>query len=200
MRSLPILVASLLVTALAVAASPAQAAGCERVNLETNPYLPGEEYGELHVCDEDNNGQPDTVRLETEEVYSDSEVSVVQDRRTYPGGQDEDLRATALVSLGTPLSPAVSTETSAENDGDDDSFDRINHQGGAYLAGPVDRYTFYFVGLWDLDQDGSPDAWGLLLCATDTGCDAPSLSDLPDPNTNQLPDPVVFVPGVGYVP
>lgn len=200
MRSLPILVASLLVTALALAASPAHATSCERINLETNPYLPGDEYGELHVCDEDNNGQPDTVRLETEPVYSDSEVSVVQDRRTFQGGQDEDLRAEALVSLGTPLAPAVFTETSAENDGDDDSMDRISHQGGVFLAGPVDRYTSYFVGLWDLDSDGTPDAWGLLACASDLGCEAPSLDDLPDPNPNQLPDPVVKVPIIGYVP
>lgn len=170
---------------------------CESVALSPPAGPPVGDLGSAWLCDTSGDGAPDTLKVDTFTVPSSTEASVTRSNGAPSDRPHEQVRVELLASAGGPLDPMVSSETGADDDGDDEQLNRVYNQGTVHLDGPADESLSYFVGLWDFTGDGVPETWGFLFCAAD-GCRAPSPSDLLE--VVSQPEPRVYVSPVGWVP
>lgn len=191
----------LVILGLVVGTPSATAASsdCERYRTTAVPLLhPSLDVGYAERCDEDGDGTTDTVAFQTEHVSNNGYVSLTHEEKQRSSHQDAETTLEARLTPDTPVKTITYQRVEAQDDGNDGQIDRIDGEGILHTgAGSAS----YLATLFDDDANHVPDAYGLLVCSSATGCEAPGPNTLPEvPDRIDLPDTVVYIPGVGYVP
>ncbi len=201
------LVAASLLAFTLLPAAPASAASCVNLLGEPTPVTPTPgSLAKIELCDTTHDGDWDTVNTQTYPVYSDAHVTVAQEDRPTPSGTHEHAYANTMLTLGIPTDPVVWANVQADDHHGHGDIDQVIAEGGLHVGGPTGYAMETFIGAWDVDGDGTPDAYGFIVCDTLLGCLAPSeplLMDVVDEIVNLVenpPDVVVFIPGVGWIP
>lgn len=202
MRGFGALLVAICVVAV-TAGAPTAAAGahsdCDTYRLSMIPIIhPAYDVGEVELCDEDRNGIHDTATFDTQHVPAEGIVSLTDETKQRTDHQDRAIDAHARVSPGAPMKPIVSSQASAQDEGNDGNLDRIGVEANAHNR--LTPSTQLMLVLLDENDDGIPDVVAPLVCAPGAGCVAgPDL--VPEvPERVDLPDTVVRLPFVGYVP
>lgn len=172
---------------------------CEDVHASSVPIIhPAVDVGVIELCDEDGDGTWDTASVHTRYVRTSGEVSVTDETRQRSDHQDRETQAEAHLTTSGPVRPVVYQSATLEDDGNDGQVDRVDQEGeaGTRLAG----VSYLLTGL-DQDGDSVVDGYGVTVCSTGVGCERPGIRDVPEiPDKVELPDTVVELPIVGYVP
>jgi hypothetical protein len=197
MRRLFILFLALgLIAGVPTAAADGLTSDCETFRAASIPILhPALNAGTVQLCDEDDDGAFDTVAFETRYVQTEGLVSVTDEDKQRRDGQDRDTRARTLIEPGVPGEAVLYQDVQASDDGNDAQFDRTEAEGGVntHLGGPS-----YFLSASDDNGNGVPQSYTVLVCPA-IACVGPS--DVPQiPGRIDLPDTIVDLPVVGYVP
>lgn len=171
---------------------------CEDFHASSVPLVhPAVDVAVVELCDVDGDGTWDTAEFDSR-VGASGEVSVTDRTRQRSDHQDRRTEAEAEVTTDGPVRPVVYQSASLHDEGNDGQVDRIDQEGEAAtrMAG-----AYYLVTGLDQDGDQVVDGYGLTLCAPGAGCERPGIRTLPEiPNRIDLPDTVVELPVVGYVP
>lgn len=201
MRWTPTLIAlGLLAVTVPLASNAAASHGTCLSLVGASPVGPPQDaVGTIRLCDDNGDGAPDTVKTETYPFYTKSHASVYQEDTVSSDGQDERVHGEVMVAAGGPLDPLVYQRATVLDRGDDETIDMVENEGVVDGAGEVDQRARYFLGAWDLDGDGLPNAWGFLVCAVDS-CAAPNPAALPLPGASDAPNIEFYVTGVGWIP
>lgn len=154
------------------------------------------DVAEVQLCDGDGDGVSDTAAFETDHVHNEGEVSATDERKQRSTHQDRVTESEVYLDPGTPTNTIVDQNVEARDDGNDGEFEEVRTAGEVYTgAGRVS----YIVVTEEEDGDPFPETIGFAVCPAVT-CVAPP-SELPEvPDRIDLPDTVVHVPFVGYVP
>lgn len=171
---------------------------CEDFHASSVPFVhPAVDVGFVELCDEDRDGTWDTAEFGTRAGLG-GEVSLTDRTRQRSDHQDRRIQAEAEVTTDGPARPVVYQSATLDDDGNDGQIDRIDQEGEAGVR-PAGAY--YLVTALDQDGDQVVDGYGLTLCATGAGCERPGIQTVPEvPDRIDLPDTVVELPIVGYVP
>lgn len=163
--------------------------------------------GEIKACDSDHDGAADTLTADTGPFFvlnqripggADAKISVVDEHKASPHGDRAETKSEVLISLAVPLHPAVHSEAKANDHDADGNTDHVSHTGAVFVRSPVGQSVQHFVGFWDLNDDGQLETVGFVVCTTGVGCQAPGLDSIPGPP--DVPEPVFYIDGVGWVP
>lgn len=201
---------ALLVAVAMVAAVPSAAgqslvpdrsldADCQDFYASSIPLLhPNLDVGTVEVCDEDRDGVFDTVSFHTKHAPSHGGVSVTDETKQRSDHQDRQTEAEVQFTAGLPVKPIVYQSVTVEDEGNDGQVDDVEHAGTAFTRLAAASYV---LELLDDDQDRVPDGYGLTLCSTGIGCSAPGPRLVPQPPERiDLPDTVVHIDPIGYIP
>lgn len=192
-----------LVLALALLAGvPTVAAGpgsqCESYEVHSVAFVNVPfDAGEVRTCDEDRDGSTDTMAFETEPVPAKGYASVTDEEKPRKFGQDDETQAQARLAPGTPMKPIIYHELTLQDDGSDGQIDRMDHKAEVHTR--LFR-TQYWTMTLDEDGDHLPDTIAPLVCGHPLVC-VTLPSTLPQiPERVDLPDTVIEVEPIGYVP
>lgn len=194
-----LLLAIAMVAGIPSAAAVDTGSSCESFHASSVPVLhPQVDVGEIVLCDDDGDGAFDTAAFHTRYVETEGEASLTDETKQRADHQDREIEADARLSTGGPARPAVEQSVTADDDGNDGQIDRVDHEGAAETR--LTRSSYLVTGLDD-DGDGLPDGYGLTVCSTFVGCERPGPRAVPEvPDRVDLPDTVVYIPPVGYIP
>lgn len=200
LRTWPMLLLGLaLLVSVPAAAGSTSSSECTSVHTSVIPLLhPTADLVHVEVCDEDGDGASETVTFETERAPTEGQARLSDETKQRSDHQDRETDAEVRLSTGLPGTPIVHQRATVHDEGNDGQIDRIDHRSTGYtrLSG-----VSYQVTVLDQAGDRIPDGYGLTVCTPLLGCQSPDPTQLPGaPDRIDLPDTVVHLEPIGYIP
>lgn len=191
-----VLALALLAGVPSVAANPGSE--CDRYFVSDLPFIHNPlDTGEVRTCDDDGDGATDTVEFETEQVPAEGYASLTHEEKPRKDGEDDVTTVETRVAPGAPMKPILYHEVKIQDQGSDGKVNRADHKAQVHTRLLKSDYWTMTI---DRDGDRLPEVIAFLVCVPSAACVAPPLP-VPDvPERVDLPDTVVKVEPIGYVP